>query len=185
MMSPFTDVSPQAVATLRSLAPDLVMRLRVVEAVIFDFDGVFTDNAVWVLDNGQEMVRCTRADGIGLSRLREIGIRTLVLSTEENPVVTARCRKLKIECIQGCPDKAAALPGIVAETLTTRLQQLAYVGNDINDAGALRLAGVPIVVADAHPDVISLAAWQTTIPGGHGAVREICELLYAARKATL
>ncbi|MDX2499590.1 MAG: hypothetical protein QNL14_03675, partial [Deltaproteobacteria bacterium] len=81
---------------------DILRRIRL---VAFDFDGVFTDNMVYVFENGTEAVRCTRADGIGLQKLRQIGIDTIILSTEANPVVSARARKLKIDCVQNCQDK--------------------------------------------------------------------------------
>lgn len=143
--------------------------------LVFDFDGVFTDNAVWVQQDGTESVRCSRSDGLGLSRLRGLGLPMLVLSTEENPVVSARCRKLRMDCIQGVPDKAVKLAELAAAA-GIDLAAVAYVGNDINDLGCLKGAGLPIVVADAHPDVIALGRLRTTIPGGYGAVREICDL---------
>src|SRR5437867_12013267 len=88
-------------------------QVRRVRLVIFDFDGVFTDNLVYVLDDGSEAVRCSRADGIGLRKLERLGIEPLVLSTETNPVVAARCRKLQVRSIQACEDKGAALEGIL------------------------------------------------------------------------
>lgn len=149
--------------------------IRQIRLLVFDFDGVFTDNAVYVAEDGTESVRCSRGDGLGLSRLREMErMELLVLSTEQNPVVTARCRKLKLACIQGVPDKAVRLGELAAER-NLPLGNVAYVGNDINDAGCLQLAGLPIVVADAHPYVRGMGRLRTTLPGGHGAVREICD----------
>ena len=151
----------------------LIQQIRL---LVFDFDGVFTDNAVYVTQDGVESVRCWRSDGLGLSRLRETKrVDILVLSTEENPVVAVRCRKLKLTCVQGVADKAARLKELATERGLT-VQDIAYVGNDINDAECLKLAGMPIVVADAHPDVRTLARLTTTVPGGQGAVREICDL---------
>jgi len=166
---------------LKQLPADLIQRFRAVEVIIFDFDGVFTDNAVWVLEDGREMVRCTRADGIGLSKLPGIGVRPFVLSTEINPVVAARCRKLALPYLQNCPDKASALTDLAQNKLNVTVDQVAFVGNDTNDSGALQLAGLPIVVADAHPDVLAFAKYQTQTRGGYGAVREICDLLVAAK----
>lgn len=155
-------------------AQDQVL-IRQIRLLVFDFDGVFTDNAVYVAEDGSETVRCSRSDGLGLSRLRATGhMELLVLSTEENPVVSARCRKLQLPCIQGVADKAARLVELAAERKLP-LGQVAYVGNDINDAGCLRQAGLPIVVVDAHPDVFALGRLRTSRPGGHGAVREICD----------
>lgn len=151
-----------------------------VECVVFDFDGVFTDNRVIVDENGIESVVCSRADGFGLQALREAGIELLVLSTEVNPVVSARCRKLKLECVQGLDDKACALGEQLAR-LGVGAEKTAYVGNDINDAECLRAVGVPVVVADAHPSVLPLAALVTRTPGGYGAVRELCDLIVECR----
>jgi 3-deoxy-D-manno-octulosonate 8-phosphate phosphatase (KDO 8-P phosphatase) len=145
-----------------------------VRMVVFDFDGVFTDNTVWVDGAGDESVRCWRGDGLGLQTLRELAIPAWVLSTETNPVVSHRCTKLGIPCLQGLAAKHVALEQLATET-TIVLQDIAYVGNDINDAGCLRLVGVPIVVFDAHPDVVPLAVYRTRARGGFGAVREVCD----------
>jgi len=143
----------------------------------FDFDGVFTDNAVYVSETGQETVRCTRADGIGLERLRSIGVHPVVISTEVNPVVSARCRKLKLPCVQGCEDKVAALVSFLAD-LQIPMEKASFLGNDVNDAALLKAVGFPAVVADASSEVVPLARFQTRLPGGYGAVREFCDLVW-------
>lgn len=150
-------------------------RIREIRLVVFDFDGVFTDNMVYVLEDGCEAVRCFRGDGIGLQRLEQRGIATLIISTETNPVVSARSRKLRIHCVQGCKDKRAALETSVQE-MGLSLTQVAFVGNDINDLPCLMCVMLPIVVQDAHPEVIPHALYQTKARGGHGAVREVCDL---------
>jgi 3-deoxy-D-manno-octulosonate 8-phosphate phosphatase (KDO 8-P phosphatase) len=155
--------------------------IRRIRLVVFDFDGVFTDNTVYVLEDGREAVRCWRSDGLGLAKLPGLGIEAMILSTETNPVVAARAAKLKLPCIQGQADKGAALEGILADK-GVAAEDAAYVGNDINDADCLRRVGLPITVADAHADVASLAAYRTTATGGRGAVREICDLFEAVRK---
>ena len=99
----------------------------------------------------------------------------MIISTEANPVVSARARKLKIRCIQDCRDKRAALEMITGEADLT-LEEVAFVGNDINDLPCLSCVGLPIVVQDAHPDVIGHATYRTSRPGGYGAVREVCDL---------
>ena len=150
-------------------------RLRAIRLVAFDFDGVFTDNMVYVSQDGTESVRCFRGDGLGLSRLAKAGIATAIISTEANPVVTARSRKLGIRCVQGCADKFATLKELAKELRLSK-KQIAFVGNDINDLECLRAVGLPIVVHDAHPDTLPVAAYRTNAPGGHGAVREVCDL---------
>ena len=149
--------------------------VRAIRLVAFDFDGVFTDNMVYVFEDGREAVRCTRSDGIGLGKLRALGLATVIISTETNPVVTARSRKLTIRCVQSCADKRAALDELAAE-MGLSLEQVAFVGNDVNDLPCLTCVGLPIVVRDAHPDVVPYALYRTGAPGGHGAVREVCDL---------
>ena len=153
----------------------LEQRIRAIRLVAFDFDGVFTDNMVYVLQDGSEAVRCFRGDGIGLRKLERAGIEPVIISTETNPVVSARSHKLRIRCVQGCQDKRAALEAIMQE-MGISLEQVAFVGNDINDLSCLSSVGVPIVVQDAHPDVVLCAVYQTRACGGHGAVREVCDL---------
>jgi YrbI family 3-deoxy-D-manno-octulosonate 8-phosphate phosphatase len=161
------------------LPPDLADQLRALSLVVFDFDGVFTDNAVWVFEDGREAVRCSRLDGIGLSALRGLGIELAIISTEVNPAVQARARKLKLRCINACEDKRTAIKELARE-LDVDLAATAFVGNDINDIPALSVVGLPIVVADAHEDVFHMARLRTRRSGGHGAVRELCDLIVAA-----
>jgi len=153
--------------------------VRHIRLIAFDFDGVFTDNMVYVFEDGAEAVRCFRSDGIGLHKLKKLGIEIVIISTEANPVVSARARKLKIHCVQDCPDKRAVLEDIAREKNIT-LSEVAFVGNDINDLPCLECVALPIVVQDAHKDVVSTALYQTKNPGGHGAVREICDLFERA-----
>ena len=144
-----------------------------IRLVAFDFDGVFTDNMVYVLQDGSEAVRCNRSDG--LQKLTKLGLTTAIISTESNPVVSARAHKLKIRCFQNCEDKRKTLESL-AQEMGISLAEIAFVGNDINDRACLTGVGLPIVVQDAHPDVRSFARYRTKAPGGHGAVREVCDL---------
>lgn len=152
-----------------SLIPSLKM-------IIFDFDGVFTDNFVYVDEDGKESVRCSRSDGLGLSYLDYLNIKYSIISTEKNPVVSMRAKKLNISVTQGHEDKLPILKQI-AKTNNLELRQIAYVGNDINDLSCLREVGFPIAVADAYPEVLKLAKYTTVKVGGNGAVREVCELI--------
>jgi 3-deoxy-D-manno-octulosonate 8-phosphate phosphatase (KDO 8-P phosphatase) len=159
--------------TEASLAfPELVRRIRL---VVFDFDGVFTDNMVYVFQDGSEAVRCSRSDGLGLEKLRALGLQLAIISTETNPVVSARARKLKLRCVQGCSDKRTALDELVRE-MGIPFAEVAFVGNDINDLSCLTSVGLPIVVQDAHREVIPYGRYRTAAPGGRGAVREVCDL---------
>ncbi|MFN7926780.1 MAG: acylneuraminate cytidylyltransferase [Blastocatellia bacterium] len=150
-----------------------------IRLLVLDFDGVMTDNRVLVRQDGKESVWCDRADGMGLARLRQSGLETVILSTETNPCVTARARKLGLHCIQGCETKLTALQAMASERQLAP-QEIAYVGNDINDLECLRWVGLPIVVADAEREVFAAARLITTRQGGRGAVREVADALLAA-----
>lgn len=169
---------------LRTLdAESLAKIISNIRLVAFDFDGVFTDNSVFVFEDGREAVRCTRSDGLGIGKLKALGLSVVVVSTEVNPVVQARSRKLVIKCINGCNDKLAVINELAAEAGIS-LDQVAFVGNDINDLPCLTSVGLPIVVKDAHEDVVPYASYQTKIAGGYGAVREVCDLFEKVLKGT-
>jgi 3-deoxy-D-manno-octulosonate 8-phosphate phosphatase (KDO 8-P phosphatase) len=160
---------------------DLEQALRSVRLVVFDFDGVFTDNRVWVDEDGRESVACCRADGFGLRRLAEVGVEALIVTTESVPVASVRARKLEVQCIQGADDKLAILHAEV-ERRGVALEETAFVGNDVNDAACLEAVGVPIVPADAWPEVKGLARWVLERRGGEGCVREVCDEIARVRR---
>lgn len=147
-----------------------------IELVVFDFDGVMTDNHAYVDSEARESVRVNRSDGLGIDRLRKTGIPMLILSTERNPVVAARGKKLGIEVIQDVSDKKQRLQQIIAER-EIDAANLIYVGNDLNDAGCFDVAGLAVAVADSHPDILSQAHLVLTRRGGDGAIRELCDLI--------
>jgi 3-deoxy-D-manno-octulosonate 8-phosphate phosphatase (KDO 8-P phosphatase) len=147
-----------------------------IKLIAFDFDGVFTNNKVFVDQSGNESVSCCRSDGIGLEMLRQLGIQSFVVSTEENQVVSQRCSKLKIECFQGVENKKHIFEKLCLEK-QINLDDTAFVGNDINDIEVLGICGLPIAVADAYPEILSIAKYVTSKSGGCGAVREVCELI--------
>ena len=158
--------------------------LASVKLVVFDFDGVFTDNMVYVNQDGMESVRCNRSDGLGLSRLRSIGIQTIIMSTETNAVVKVRSQKLNIQCKQAIADKALAILDTCRE-LGIAPKDTVFVGNDINDIAAFNTVGIPIAVADAYPEVMCHVMYQTAKAGGQGAVREVCDLIFDAKTQQL
>ena len=153
------------------------------DAVVTDFDGVHTDDSVRVDQHGTESVAVSRSDGMGVSLLRAAGIPFLILSTEENPVVAARARKLRVEVRQAAGDKAAVLRAWAAEQ-GIPMSRIAFVGNDVNDLACLELVGWPVAVPGSHPLVLSAARVVLDRPGGAGAVRDLAERVLAARAAT-
>jgi N-acylneuraminate cytidylyltransferase len=160
--------------------PDLLAEaLKDVQLLVLDFDGVMTDNSVLVQEDGTESVVCSRGDGFGLNLLKERGFEVIVISTEVNGVVGARCRKLGIACLQACDDKLSALQKIASERLL-QPSQIAYLGNDLNDLECLRWVGVPVAVANAEAEVKAVARFVTKKSGGKGAVREVADTLLKA-----
>jgi len=149
-------------------------RLKNARLLILDFDGVMTDNRVWVSEDGTEWIAANRSDGYGIGLLLTLGIEIMVLSREANPVVEARCRKLGIKHIQGVLDKAPVLRSLVEER-GLDLSQVIYVGNDVNDLSCMQIVGLAVAVADAYPPVLAQADLVLKRAGGFGAVRELCD----------
>ncbi|MBK3388864.1 acylneuraminate cytidylyltransferase [Streptomyces sp. DEF1AK] len=147
-----------------------------VDAVVLDFDGTQTDDTVQIDAEGRERVSVHRGDGLGIAALRDAGIPLLILSTEQNPVVTARARKLRIPVLHGVDRKDEALKQWCDEQGVDPARVL-YAGNDANDLPCFALAGWPVAVASAHEPVRRAARAVTTAPGGRGAVREIASWL--------
>jgi YrbI family 3-deoxy-D-manno-octulosonate 8-phosphate phosphatase len=172
-LAPFTP-RPRTLASLN---------LAQVALLVLDFDGVLTDNRVLTDQNGLEAVLASRGDGMGIGMLRAAGVHAIVISKEANPVVAARCNKLKLRCIQGIDDKLPQLKAVAAE-LGVTAAQCAYVGNDINDVECMGWVAYPIAVADAEPVAIAAAMAVTSRVGGHGAVREVIDRILADRNAT-
>ncbi len=159
----------------------LLAQLKECRLLLFDFDGVFTDNKVYINNQGEEMVRCDRSDTFGLQELVAFGVKVMILSTERNSVVKKRAAKLGLDCINGLGDKGARLQELL-EQKNINPQHVVYVGNDINDLPCFAIAGVSIAVADAYPLVRNKAHYVTKASGGSGAVREVIELLLQAKQ---
>lgn len=144
--------------------------------VVFDFDGVMTDNRVWVDEKGQERIAANRSDSYGIRHLKDAGIEAMVLSMETNPVVTARCQKMKIEAMQGIQQKGPALIKLMKERGFDPYDVI-YMGNDTNDLECFAAAGYSVAPADSHPEILRKADLVLKNTGGHGAVRELCDLI--------
>lgn len=153
--------------------------LKDIKLLALDFDGVMTDNRVLVFEDGREGVLCSRGDGFGFDLLRAIGFPAVVISKEGNPVVGARCKKLKLPCAQGIGDKLPVLERFAREH-GLGLDQVAFMGNDLNDLECLRACRLAIAPCDAQPEILRIAGIITAAPGGHGAVREICDAIVRA-----
>ena len=143
-----------------------------IECIIFDFDGVFTNNQVIVNEHGVESVICNRSDGLAVSLLKQLNIPMTIISTEKNPVVSMRAQKLDIPLLQGVDDKKAVLLEFAKEQRID-LGKIIYVGNDLNDLECMKVAGVVVVPSDANNLVKDFADIVLDTPGGKGAVMEL------------
>ncbi len=153
-----------------------------VSLVVFDFDGVLTDNRVWNDEEGREWVASNRSDTHGISLLRSrLGVEMLILSRERNPVVTARGKKINIPVMQAVDDKATAIRELLAEKKLDP-SEVIYIGNDVPDLPCLPLVGCFVAPADAHPEVLRQADLVLKNRGGHGAVRELCDHILKGEK---
>ncbi|UUU24546.1 N-acylneuraminate cytidylyltransferase [Streptomyces sp. DSM 40750] len=143
-----------------------------IDAVVLDFDGTQTDDRVLIDSDGREFVSVHRGDGLGIAALRRSGLTMLILSSEKNPVVAARARKLQIPVLHGIDRKDLALKQWCEEQGIAP-ERVLYVGNDVNDLPCFALVGWPVAVGSAHDVVRGAARAVTTVPGGEGAIREI------------
>ncbi|HLO29835.1 MAG TPA: acylneuraminate cytidylyltransferase [Anaerolineales bacterium] len=153
-----------------------------IELIICDFDGVITDNRVWVDQDGTESVAAYRSDSIRIKELRELGIDVMILSSEQNRVVEARAKKMGVEAIHGIGlhEKGRMLREVL-EQKKVKAENTIYIGNDLNDLPCFEIAGWSVAVADAYPEVLHAADFVLSKAGGHGALRELTDLLLRRR----
>lgn len=152
-----------------------------IRLLAFDIDGVFTDGRFYLSDDGIETKAFSTQDGFGLRRLLDAGIEIAVISGRASPAVTLRMQELGVKHVfLACKDKVAALEGLAA-SLEISLDECAFVGDDIPDLALMKKVGVPVAVANAVPEVREVCAVTTRASGGHGAVREICDMVLGAK----
>ncbi len=156
-----------------------------IDLIVTDFDGVITDNRVWVDENGKESVVASRSDSMHIRELRERGVEVVILSSEPNPVVRARAGKMGVvEIVQGIDihGKGQALKSLISGKKLAAAN-VVYIGNDLNDLPCFEVAGWSVAVADAYPEVRRAADFVLKAAGGHGAVRELCDMVLAGIRA--
>jgi len=153
-----------------------------IDLIVCDFDGVITDNRVWVYQDGTESVAAYRSDSVRVKDLHAAGIEVMILSSEPNRVVEARARKMGVEAIHGVAlhEKGRVMRDILKQK-NIKAENVIYVGNDINDLPCFEVAGWSVAVADAYPEVIHAADYVLSKAGGHGALRELCDLILKTR----
>jgi 3-deoxy-D-manno-octulosonate 8-phosphate phosphatase (KDO 8-P phosphatase) len=170
-------IKPNASATTSAQCRTMAATIKV---LALDVDGVLTDGAIYYGNSGEELKAFNIKDGLGIKLLQESGVRVAIITGRQSDIVQRRATELGIDAvIQGREDKLVALKEL-AVTLGIDLRECAYMGDDLPDLSAIAAAGLGMTVADACSTVAATADWQSSLPGGAGAVREACEFLLTA-----
>lgn len=147
-----------------------------IDTIVFDFDGVLTDNSVFLNEHGEEFVRCNRSDGLGFDTLKKIGLNALILSTEKNKVVSARGKKLNVKVLQGIENKQKTLTELSLSG-ELNLKRTLYVGNDLNDYHAIKLCQYSACPADSDVEIKKIVNFVLDSKGGEGVVKELLQII--------
>ena len=156
--------------------------MKIISLIVYDFDGVMTDNKVYIDQNGNEIVQVNRADGLAVAEIKKLGIEQIILSTEVNPVVAQRAMKLQIPYLQGIDNKKDSLIDY-CKINDIDIRQVAYVGNDINDKDAMKIVGITFSPSDAHHSIHSLSDHILNSKGGDGIIRELLDYLIQQKES--
>lgn len=152
-----------------------------IQLLVYDFDGVMTDNKVYINQKGLESVRTNRADGMAVGLLADMGFKQIILSSEENPVVSKRAEKLKIDCIRGTKNKLKTLKKYLADNSIDKNKVL-FAGNDLNDKAVMEYIGMPVAPADAADEILEIAKFIIPKKGGEGVIRELFNIIKKSDK---
>jgi YrbI family 3-deoxy-D-manno-octulosonate 8-phosphate phosphatase len=152
----------------------MIISLDDIDVFVFDFDGVLTNNMVYLDQNGKESVSCSRSDGLAFDALRKLKKTAYILSTEKNTVVSARAQKLKISVLQDTKNKVSGIQEII-EKENCKLENILYVGNDLNDYRVMKICGFTACPADSHKKIKQVSDIVLKTNGGCGIVRELLE----------
>jgi 3-deoxy-D-manno-octulosonate 8-phosphate phosphatase (KDO 8-P phosphatase) len=145
-----------------------------IDVFVFDFDGVLTNNMVYLDQNGKESVSCNRGDGLAFDALRKLKKTVYILSTEKNTVVSARAKKLQISVVQGVENKVTGIQEIIKKE-NCKMENILYVGNDLNDYRVMSICGFTACPADSHKKIKQISGIVLKTNGGYGVVRELLE----------
>jgi len=144
----------------------------IVKLLLYDFDGVMTDNKVYVSENGKESVMCNRSDGLAVSKINKLGVPQAIISTETNKIVAIRAKKLKIPVIYGVKNKKDTVFSYTNK-LGIGLKETLYIGNDLNDLEAMQFIGFPVCPNDAYKEIREISKLILSVNGGYGVIREL------------
>ena len=154
-----------------------MLDIKKIELIVFDFDGVLTNDKVLVDQNGIESVVCSRSDGLGFDVLKILEKSTYIISTELNMVVSKRAEKLGIPVLQGVQNKKDIVKKLSKEK-KINFSNILFVGNDLNDYHAMKFCGYSVCPSDSHPVIKDLASYVLKTKGGDGVVRELLEEVF-------
>jgi 3-deoxy-D-manno-octulosonate 8-phosphate phosphatase (KDO 8-P phosphatase) len=164
-----------------NLAPALQQRLSRIKLMIFDVDGVLTDGGLYYGPDGEAIKRFNVLDGLGIKMLQQFGIATAIISARKSAIVTRRAQDLGIgHVFQGSHDKQAAFTQLLQQT-GCQIEQCGYIGDDVIDLPLLTQVGLACAVANCHPDLKQQVHYLTGAAGGHGAAREVCDMILRAQ----
>ena len=156
-------------------------RAAVVRLLAMDVDGVLTDGLIYYSSSGDELKAFNIKDGLGIKLIQKVGVRVAIITGRQSEIVARRARELGIEdVVQGRDDKRQALLEL-CQRHNISMEECAYMGDDMQDLGAIIAAGLGMTVADASPTVREAADWRSRYNGGCGAVREACEFILSAK----
>ena len=146
---------------------------HLVKLIAYDFDGVMTDNKALLFSNGDEAVFINRSDGLAIEKIKSLGIIQVIISTEKNPIVLKRAEKLNIHAINGVNNKLEVLMNYLSKHKDIALDDVAFIGNELNDFDVMQKVGIKISPSDAAKEILELADYITSARGGEGVIREI------------
>ena len=153
-----------------------ILNISTIELIVYDFDGVMTDNRALIFQDGSEAVFVNRSDGLAIGMIRSLNIPQVIISTEKNTIVKKRAEKLMIPFYQGIGDKLSCLKELLSNKNIDPGKTI-YVGNDINDLEAMKFVGWPIAPRDAHQDILSIAKIVVDVQGGNGVIRKMFDII--------
>tara|TARA_B100000287_G_scaffold432450_1_gene491826 strand:+ start:2176 stop:2634 length:459 start_codon:yes stop_codon:yes gene_type:complete len=147
-----------------------------IRLALYDFDGVMTDNKVMIDENGFESVIVNRSDGLAVKLINELNVKQIIVSSESNKVVNKRAQKLGIECKQNVENKASAVEKL-SKDLSIMKDEIAFIGNDLNDFEAMKIVGFPLCPSDASQEIKDISKEILPSKGGSGVIRDFYDFL--------
>jgi len=163
------------------ITSELVLALKQIKLLVCDIDGVFSDGRIYLGNQGEELKAFHTKDGFGIKALILSGVNVAVITGRKSAIVQQRMQALTVkDIIQGQENKLPALKTL-AQQYQLQAHQIAYIGDDIPDLPCIKYVGVGVAVQDAHPVICQHANYITTIKGGFGAVRELCDIIMQAQ----